>query len=637
LLLASKFYEEVLTLTMNVQPNIQKTQKPVLRPAAQPVHFGLEPTGTFTKMADAGFKSLTANRTKQMLIEDLIGFGVMRTGVDLWRGKAYGNDQMNWPAGLERMGRETASIATDNILAGLVAAGMGKVIFDKVSSSNKVAAFNNKFVEYPTLEAFQVAAKNLKVGEGQEAFLSNLSKQYFLEEHRTKGTELFNTVWKMSAKAREASKDKNQKLITDGQEALSCDIEAETVKFLEKHKGPKSAGEIQNGFSYVKKMDEAGKITEGFNLRALLEDVRGFSQHMEGVMEKPAGKSWKTLAEESIARTLKAKAVTIPVGLGVATAATFAVPFVISAASRKFMGIDYYPGEIGLRKEDPKDQPSNPQAPQKSFWEKHAPYLTESIKKGNYWPLFWTLAPLPLAAGLLNTTRLSKLGLPVLVKSRQEWKHLFDYQKGAPWTAQQQMSSLFAVLISSRLLNSRSDNEYRERVLDSFVGWGAWIMGTPLLNKVAGNLSDKISGTKLVKADGSLRSRAEIEALLTLEKTGKNIAQKTLNRHILMNVGTTLTTMGILGVAIPWMGVKMTQNNEKRKQQLRDAQKPAAQPAQPTGSYGVKPWAASTQPSPFNSLPANATRPAFAPMQAGLNSPATIWQMPQRVVGGQAQ
>ncbi len=584
---------------MNVQPNSPKLLKPVLRPATQPVHFGMEATG-LTKVVDTGFRRLTADRTVQMLVEDLIGFGVMRTGVDLWRGKAYGNDQVNWPAGFERMGRETASIATDNVLAGLVAAGMGKWIFDKASRSNKVAAFNNKFVDYPTLEAFQDAVGTLKETENEQAFLNKLAKSHFAEADREEGQKLLAKVWE------NAKQPQN--------------LEKESAGFLGKLGDRANAN---SGFTYVFK-DKTGNVKKAFNLNALLEDVSGFAQHMGKVTK--AGSSWKTLATESIERTLKAKAVTIPVGLGVATAATFAVPFVISAASRKFFGIDYYPGEIGLRKEDPKDstnRQNNPQAPQKSFMERHAPYLTDSMKKGNYWPLFLTLAPLPLAAGLLNTTRLGKFGVPVLVKSLKEWKHLFDYQKRAPWTAQQQMSSLFAVLITSRLLNSRSDNEFNERVLDSFVGWGAWIMGTPLLNKLAANLSDKVRDTRLVKADGTLRSRVEIEALEKIEGVGGEVLKKTRNSHIWMNAGSTLLTMGILGFAIPWVGVKMTQNNEKRKQQLRAVQMPPAQPR--VGSPLMKPWGVAAQPSPFASSPSKAGMSSAFSSAAGFSGQRNAW------------
>jgi hypothetical protein len=591
---------------MNFPPNIPKAARPVPRAAAQsPVRFGAGSTG-ITWGVDKVFKKLTEDRTTQMLVEDMIGFGVLRAGVDLSRGFVYGNNQMNWPAGFERIGRESASIATDNVLAGLVAVGMGKVIFDRMSR-NKAAAFNNQFVDYPTLEAFQAAAGDLREGDASKEFLAKLAKSHFAQVDKEGGQTLLTDAWN------------NAKPIND----LNKDSAAFLKKVAEREKG-----KANNGFSYVRK-DKLGNVEKSFNLNTLLEDVRGFSQHMQKLEAKvkkaQIGKSWKTLATESIEHTLKAKAVTIPVGLGVATAATFAVPFVISAASRKFLGIDYYPGEIGLRKEDSKkkdkNQDKNSSVPHKSFWERHAPYLTESCKKGNYWPLFWTLAPLPLAAGMLNTTRL-KYGLPVVVKSFKEWKQLLDYKKGWPFTAQQQMSSLFAVLITSRLLNSRSDNEYRERVLDSFVGWGAWIMGTPLLNKVAANLSDKVRHTQLVKADGTLRSRAEIDALQKIEGVGAEVLEKTRNSHIWMNAGTTLLTMGTLGVLIPWWGVKMTQNNERRKQKLREAQTPPMPPAPPKLNAPAKPWAVPAQPSPFAQLP----NPVMS--SSGFNAPRNVWTLP---------
>lgn len=626
---------------MNVQSNNPNPKKPVLRPGTQPVHFGAGEVSGLTGLVDKGFQRLTADRTTQLLVEDFVGFGLMRTGIDLWRGKAYGNDQVNWAAGSERMGRESASIFTDNILAGVVAALIGKYAFDQVNGSNKAAAFHNQFVEYPTLEKFQSALAKPGNPGGEAAFLKNLAESYFTKDHQEAGGKLLEEVWNEPR--------------TQTNAGFAQSIENKTKAFFNTLNDPSNTTKslCKNGFTYVSEVDKEGKPTKSFNLNTLLEDVRAFSKHtlkLEDAQSEAAklaqkngnqftAKSWQTLAEESVARTIKAKGVTIPVGLGVAMAATFAVPFAISGISRKFFGIDYYPGEIGLRQEDSKASGAEHK---KSFWERHAPYLTESIKKGNYWPLLGTLAPLPLAAGLWNTTKLNKLGLPERVKSLKEWKHLFDYQKLKPFTAQQQMASLFALLITARLLNSRSDNEYRERMLDSFVGWGAWIMGTPLLNKVAGNLSDSLFKTKLVKADGSMRTRAEIDALKELKEVSgeaaNKIYQRTLKSHIWMNFGTTCTTMAGLGLFIPWLAIKLTQNNEKHKQQLRAAQASSSPVGQRMNNIPAKPWAnaVSTSPvMPFSPLANNGPRPGFAPA-IGVSAQRNPWLSPN-AIANQAQ
>ncbi|MEB3029894.1 hypothetical protein VJI72_08895, partial [Parvimonas micra] len=79
-----------------------------------------------------------------------------------------------------------------------------------------------------------------------------------------------------------------------------------------------------------------------------------------------------------------------------------------------------------------------------------------------------------------------------------------DFSKKLPFTGTQQMAAGFAVLITARLLGSRSDNEFRERLIDSFAGWGLWIFGTPLLKKGIAWLSDRSGKTQLLK-DGALR------------------------------------------------------------------------------------------------------------------------------------
>src|SRR5205814_804594 len=83
------------------------------------------------------------------ICEDFVGFGLLRTVMDLHRSKEYGDDSWNLPAAGERLFRETTSILTDNMLGGLVAAALG-LAFD-----GRRRAFSNSFINYPTLELFQ--------------------------------------------------------------------------------------------------------------------------------------------------------------------------------------------------------------------------------------------------------------------------------------------------------------------------------------------------------------------------------------------------------------------------------------------------------------------------------------------------
>jgi len=182
------------------------------------------------------------------------------------------------------------------------------------------------------------------------------------------------------------------------------------------------------------------------------------------------------------------------------------------------------------------------------------------------------------------------------------------------------MAALFALLISARLLNSRTDNEFNERALDSFVGWGAWIMGTPILNKLAAKALDHYTGTALTKpGELGLRSRAEIEALRKLGEASEEVMRRTLKSHIWMQVGTTVATMIGLGIFIPWGCLKLTQRNEKHKQQLQAAQ---PQPVKPVPQPVVQ------APSHFFHLTNRSAPVSVPPSQANYRDPfynASAW------------
>lgn len=502
--------------------------------------------GTSAAVADKVLGPLNRSRTTGLLVEDFIGFGLLRTWMDWHRGKMYGDEQNNQLAATERMARETASIFTDNILPGLIALGMGRLWANR-------QGFSNQFIGQDTVALFQAAAENAK---HPEQFIQALVKALPGDQHADDNlAEVLEThlkaAWESGAKSSGTSY--GQKLLI-GMGFQEDPGRKEQLDAAEKMIRSLSGGQLK---SFEREIQVQGKRVP-MRLDNLLDDVSRFSRFMNQSAKKG---EWNQHARQAIEKTLKAPKVRIPVAMLTAMAATFAIPFLLSEATRKITGINYYPGEIGLRK-DEATFPVNQANASPGFFERHFAYLTESMKNGNPLPLIGSLLPLPAALGLFNTEKMSVGAHPKkwFVTSLKQAGRLLDFQKGFPHTTQQQMAALFALLISSRLMNARSDNEYRERLVDSAAGWGLWILGTPLIKRAAATFSDSKLGTSLL-SQGSLRSRDDIERLLQ-----GAVKDRTLKAHSLLGAGSTIATMLLLGIVEPWIGIKWTQHNEKQKQ-----------------------------------------------------------------------
>ncbi len=596
-----------------IQPQKQ-SQRPPLRFGANAhgVRFGasaahLELTG-LTKAGNELFKRITYDRTSEMLLEDFVGFGVLRTWMDLRRDKKQGEQKNNWPAATERLSRETLSILTDNVLAGGVAYGIGKW-FDRKNSG-----FSNKFTDFDTLELFKELTGQVKATDSATAkkeFLAALKSKMGTIHNENAFDRILNQAW-------ESGKNKAPK----PQTTLT-----NLMNWAQGKEDPTTVKALNNATEFTKAINpKAESFThklgnQEFCLQGLLDDVSRFSQHMtEAAASQTKQGSWKTLAERSIAKTLTAKTWRIPLSLGAAMAATFTVPFVISSATKKIWKIESYPGEIAFQKKN--EQLQKQQGQQKSFWERHFPYISSSLSQHKWWPLAVSLLPLPLAMGLVDTEKISIATALFKKGAVKAWLKMFDFKKLAPFTGQQQMAAVFALLITSRLLNARTDNEYRERLVDSFAGWGLWILGTPIIKRFASMVSDKMAGTTLVKTPNwnplkvELRTKDEISKLLQagsqLESTGvrktltSDILKKTYTANVRLGMISTLATIGMLGVVEPWIGIKLTQRNERKKQAKLAAQTQAKQTqALPFQSYRPQVPAfpnrpANPQPSPFN-------------------------------------
>lgn len=581
-----------------------------------------------THVFNEGFKRITHDRTTEMLLEDFVGFGVLRTYMDWRRGKTYGNDQNNLPAASERMARETLSILTDNVLAGGVAYGIGSWL------DRDKQGFSNQFIDFDTLELFQDVAKTV---QAQALANAEAAKEEFLKELQKR----FEGAKTLGPDARKAC----QEFINDAWEAGKNEIPKQSMGqgFQNWWNAKKDNPALTNATRLVKALDP-NQGTYSWNLVTkdgksipvkldnLSDDITRFARHMKEATQGST-KGWAETATETIKHTLKTKSQRIPLAITAAMAATFAVPFVISELTRKWWGIDYYPGEIGLRKQPSPGQQKT--EPKKSFWERHFPYMAQTLKDGNPAPFLVSLTPLFFAAGFFNTVNRSFLSPGKgFIKN---WLKNFDFQKAKPFTAQQQMASVFALLITSRLWNSRSDNEFRERMVDSFLGWGLWILGTPLIKKAIASLSDRpADGTVLLNEQGELRSQAEIKNLLQvgMHVNGKELTQemldKTYHRNVWLGIGSTIATMIMLGVVEPWIGIRWTQHNEKKKQAAEATQAKPIVPLNPSMPVGaVRQSFGGYRPSQYGAQTAwpsygyNQAYPAYKPTyDAGYYRPA---------------
>lgn len=475
--------------------------------------------GSMTRGVDRAFHWIEASRIRGLTIEDVLGFGVPRTLLDLYRGYFYGTRELNWPAGRERMFREAGSIITDIFAPGLLAYGVGKVLDKRWNS------ISNRFMTFQTLELFENMLKTVSTERGFQKKLARL----IADGNGSRFEKVWTHLKQGFADSAVSLDDLAITLAKDlGQDHLDVMVQGERVP-----------------------------------LNGLLKDARMFVAGVKSRMSQSAQVSWQETAQTLVKNTLKVKRWKLPcVALGFLL--TAGVPFFNKWLTRKMDHIDYYVGEIGLNKSVP--LPEKYLAPRfsqvsagqltvqpASLFESFRlpvsgetnklaaskpsgitswmPYLSEKWREGKVWPIVVSLLPLPFAFGFFNTVTRKfmnplKGGFKGLGKFVQ--RH-YDFGKNFPFTTQQQIASWYALLISARIASARSGNEFRERTLDGVLSWTVWILGTPLIKQMVSRMLDRTHGTQLLKNSGELRSRLEIERLLK-----KPALQKTLQHSIWM-------------------------------------------------------------------------------------------------------
>jgi hypothetical protein len=489
-----------------------------------------------TRRVDTFFSTLIApNRTQEMLVEDLLGFGGLRTAMDLMRNRIFGGEQWDLASARERLMREALSIATDNVASGVLAYGMGQVL-DK-----RFGSFSNHFPSFPTVELFQQLSRSAQT---EAQFIQKLAK----------------AVTRMQPEQTAQVAAVLQPLIQADNPVNVAAISRQIAQQLQ-----------QNHF-------DIRLNGQAFTLPELLQDTHVFLNQVKKTTPGLSAEGWGKVANGTLNATMRVKHIKLT-SLAAGFLLTFAVPYWIRAMTKRLDKQDTYPGERGVIPPRFSATVSEPTgiATHKAFStfsaanttlaqhrrpnraEKWFPYLTKSFNQGNPLPLLLSLIPLVFTVGLFDTVG-RRFRNPLAPGFLKYLRNAYDFGKGFPFTTQQQMASMYAFLIASRLSSSRSGNEYRERMVDSFLGWSLWILGTPAIKRAISRWIDKTQGTQLVKPGDNLRVKQEI---LHLVKDGG----KTLSRHVWIGALSTLATITLLGIVEPYLAILWTRHNVRKQQQ----------------------------------------------------------------------
>ncbi len=529
---------------------------------------------------------IESNRTLELFVEDLLGMGALRTGIDYNRGYFLGlKEKKNKAAGEERALREVCSFITDIFAAGLVAKLLGWALDGFKSRKN---GFSQDFVSFKSLDAFNKLLNESPVKDRQ-SFNTALAEKLATNNTAASAKEIRTIL---------NSADDNSKKLS----ATATDKATKIAKLLK-----------QENFDVTIN-------NKHFGLDALLEDAEILGKRVREKATK-TNDNWLTVAKSQLKKTVRNKKIQL-IGMPIAAAMTFSVPFFSRWVTRKVFKIYTYPGEQGLASFDngqqkiknyfgnplfsaqqsaadqfsvtnagnsslykgriqvgrnfspfvePTLENSNSVMPipgkstnpafdkkfiytvaqsktknpelsdqQESGFQKLFPYVSEKLSKGNPLPLLMSVVPsLVFATGLFfNTTTRRFIKKPFQGGFKgisQRLQRTFDFGKGFPHTTGPQIASLFGLLIIGRLLTSRTPIEFRERLMDSVAGWSLLIMGTPTLKRFFARkrldlLKTDQFGRKVLKTSKEVKAFASKKG----QKAYTNMGRGALGLNILL-------------------------------------------------------------------------------------------------------
>lgn len=520
-----------------------------------------------------------ATRAREMIGEDFLGNGVLRTLSDAARGLVFGTGHLNWVLGRERITREASSILTDNVSAGVMAFALGSLV------DRHLGTLTNSNVHLGTVS---LVREHLPKASSFDEVLSGI-RDTIATHHRDaspaealpgllNGQQLSQlltpTPGKYSTPA--CNPESVQSLATNIARALKLRDFHLTIPFPNKTDQPPTV------------------ITQ--ELPRFLEDL-ALLQH--GLSARPWDQAAATLQQTHRWKSARIGLMAASLGL------TMAVPHANKWLTRKLNGIDYYPGDEGLANAprtrlsqqgyqgtgEDRQALAQPHPLSRPDWrERLFPFVTEQWRQGNPLPALGAAVPLLFASGLFRTgarqfvvpalkafewrlpAALNRMaqgggasegatwmkGLPARQWVR-DWAGSLDYERGFPWTTQQQMAMLFAGLITSRIASARSANEYRERTVDGVLGWGLWILGSPVIRPLLGKHLFQAEKFELLGPDRSLRTSAELAAFAkdALDKKGLSLEKAQRQLSVVQSAAFGLNVV-LMGVVEPFISMMTT-------------------------------------------------------------------------------
>ncbi len=550
----------------------------------------------------------------ELLVEDILGFAVLRSVLDTMRGIFYGTGELSWSAGRERILRESLSVFTDLFIPGIVALGLGKLL-DKSNGG-----FSSKFNSVGHLNLFHDVLKKDKPTT-PKAFLNHLANQLATalpheKSHKTptaKAEQLSRILVQPMDKVLTAEVISSE--LAKGSGKLPPQATKMVQKALANGPGglPPSSTALQNtlgklGMAKPQKVAKAlrGKYIDAIgmqlaraldfkqldvtigkrhiNLKALADDWLAMVDELpakihegKALASKPGAKVFdREIIQKFVRRTSRNRGfqlLALVAGLG----ATALAPIINHRITKKLDNSNDYPALRGLYK---KPHESKGKSEKYQSWlnslgsdtrkavEDNAPFVMEALGEGNPMPLVGSLLPLVVAAGFFDTVN-RRFRFPF----NGRFKQLYDYGKVFPHVAQQQIASLYAILIGSRLFSARVDHEYYERVIDSVAGFSIWILGTPFLKQVfsmgMGAFDSERGGDNpLIKKVGqygrrTLKSAADVD-LMDVSKAQKDKLKPKLQ---LAGRGALISNIIILGLVEPLFAIFMTKWRSEKQQQ----------------------------------------------------------------------
>ena len=480
---------------------------------------------------------LQQSRFQQMCIEDIFGFAIPRTGMDLSREFIFKNTmdnqrQVNYTAGRERLMMEIMGFAQFWPM-------MFAPLFAQLDSKKLMG---QNFKQLPSINTLEYFKSLQQAGTFQKAFSSNSRLEVFAQ-----------TLARNLAVANNKPQAKQQ-------------VEALLTQFLKAGTQNANANETAIGIAKLLGQGHLDVLLQGqtHELPTLLSE----SQHLlNTVAKKSLGQTaFNTTLARFTQGVLKHKAWTIPLALGVGLAYDFISPMLIQDTTRNLDRIDDYPGLKGLRNlKQVRKTPSQYDEDSHKF-----AYVTKSIRHGNPIPLLISMIPLPLALGFFETKKIALQGFKAAFQNPfakgfdKRFLKLFEFSKVFPFATSQQISSIYAMLILSRTASARNRIEFRERVVDAFLGWTIWMLATPKLQQVFAQWSDKTGKTlllKMVNGIQQMKSTTEIERLI------KNpvVAKASRQMYTIIGFASMMSTIVLLGLIEPYFSIKLTEWQTRRE------------------------------------------------------------------------